>query len=581
MSTKKITAAEAALSLFKVMLLEKGQGKTAFNLSYAVDGFITDFTPTYAQLKTLRATFEALPVQTLFTVEERANASFEHLITKQFLHYFEVYGLGAPGLFDLEVSAGRIATLTFVQAVTVDELTKKVQDLIYANRPVADVAPILELLKDLPYDINLVKNNELKVALFDPIRDKFTDGDDAVRYICYHATTSALLIKSKRVIAEVQKNPVGDRFLTNHLIPLAQVFNRHKHLILACKHPATRSTINKISMLSKSQHKPIHEALNKRFISEALRGKTPPFKTISLRDSFKYLNLIEYKLLQLSYDSFNIRNGKVWVETSRPVLNTDRLIDLKYEVLDYIKSQLSCLKSEKILVDPNVDYGLPISRKQTLGNLPYGTKVSVDDGKLSAGIYWHNQQDAAWGGRSIDLDLSAIDHQGNRTGWGGYAGYVKHNPITFSGDLTDASKGATEWMVVDSAAPNRYGLMVNIFRGPEPCEASIVVGRPTGKVWQDRTIIKEAIKLEYRQSLIGFLKDSSFIVYTGRLNNSRISAGRHPVIDKGLGKLWTVRLLLEACGITYDDTPGVNVTYDFDLRYHSFTLDKLETLLNV
>ena len=577
MKTADSPATKAALGLFKVMLAPKGQ----LDFGNALDGFITDFTPSPDQLKLLRKEFEALPVQTLFTVEERAQGSFEYLITKQLLHYFEVYGLGAPGLFELEVSSGRIATLTFVQAVTVDELTKKVQNLIYANRPVADVAPILELLKDLPYDINLVRNNELKVALFDPIRDKFTDGDDAVRYICYQATTSSLLIKSRKVISEVQKNPVGDRFLSNHLLPLAAVFNRHKHLILACKHPATASTINKISKLSKTQHKPIHEALNKRFISEALRGKTPPFKTITLRDAFKYLNLIEYKLLQLSYDSFNIRNGKVWVEANRPALNTNRLVDLKYEVLDYIKSQLSGLKSKKILVDPNVDYGLPISRKQTLGNLPYGTKVSVEDGKLSAGIYWHNRQDAPWGGRSVDLDLSAIDHHGNRTGWGGYAGYAKHNPIVFSGDLTDASKGATEWMVVDSAAPNRYGLMVNIYRGPEPCEASIVVGTPTGKVWQDKTLIKEQVRLESKQSLIGFLKDSSFIVYTGRLNNSRISAGKHPVIDKGLGKLWTIGLLLDACGIPYDDAPGINVTYDFDLRYHSFTLDKLENMLNV
>ena len=578
MSTKKITAAESALSLFKVMLASKGQ----LDFSNALDGFITDFTPTSDQLKLLRKEFQALPVQTLFTVEERAQGSFEYLITKQLLHYFEVYGLGAPGLFELEVSSGRIATLTFVQAVTLEELAKKVQDLIYANRPIGDISLVVELIREynIPYDINLVRNNELKVGLFDPIRDRFTDGDDAVRYICYQATTSALLIKSKRVIAEVQKNPVGDRFLTNHLLPLAQVFNRHKHLILACKHPATASTVNKISKLSKTQHKPIHEALNKRFISEALHGKTPPFKTITLRDAFKYLNLIEYKLLQLSYDSFNIRNGKVWTETSRPWVDTSRLVDIKYEVLDYIKSQLSGLKSKKILVDPNVDYGLPISRKQTLGNLPYGTKVSVKDGKLSAGIYWENQNYNSYS-NSVDLDLSAIDHHGNRTGWGGYAGYAKHNPIVFSGDLTDASKGATEWMVVDSAAPNRYGLMVNIYRGPEPCEASIVVGTPTGKVWQDKTLIKEQVRLESTQSLIGFLKDSSFIVYTGRLNNSRISAGKHPVIDKGLGKLWTIGLLLDACGIPYDDAPAVNVTYDFDLRYHSFTLDKLENMLGV
>ena len=571
-----------SLALFKVLVASAGQ----INFDHALDGFITDFNPTPEQLKLLRATFKALPITTLFTVEERANAPLEHLIRKQILHYIEIYGLESPGLFNLECSNGKMATLTYVRAVTIPELEKLVHGLAYANRPIADVAPIVELIREykLDYDINLVLNNELKVALFDPMRDRFTSGDDTVRYICYQATTSALLIKSKKVLAEVQKNHVGTRFLENHKIPLAQVFNRHKPIILSCKDKSNASTINQISRLSKTKHVPLHEPLAKRFIAEALHaGKVPPFTNITLRDAFKYLNLIEYKLLRLSYDSFNIRNGKVWVETKRPLLNPKSLYTLRDEVMDFIEGSLSPLRSKRILVDPNVDYGLPISRKQTLGNLPYGTRVTATDPDkhLSAGIYWKNQSNPGGYSHSTDLDLSAIDTSGSRTGWGGYAGYSKSNPIVFSGDLTDATNGACEFMTANPAIENRYGLMVNIFRGPQPCAAEIVVGSPSSKSWQDNTTIREPITLQDKQSIIGFLKDDSFVVYSGRLNNSRVSGGKHPVIDKALGKLWTVRDVLSNCGISYHTEPHDGITYDHDLRYSGFTIDKLESMLGI
>ena len=576
-----------SLALFKVLVASAGQ----FNFDHAPDGFVTDFNPTPEQLKLLKSTFKALPITTLFTVEERANAPVEHLIRKQILHYIEIYGLESPGLFNLECSNGKLATLTYVRAVTVAELEKLVHGLAYANRPIADVAPVVELIRDykLSYDINLVLNNELKVALFDPMRDRFTSGDDAVRYICYQATTSALLIKSRKVLAEVAKNPIGTRFLENHKIPLAQVFNRHKRIILSCKNKHNASTINQISRLSKTKHVPLHEPIAKRFISAAIKdGSVPPFTNITLRDAFKYLNLIEYKLLGLAHDSFTIRNGKVWIESDRPVLNPKSLLTISAETTAFVKATLSHLKGKRILLDPSVDYGLPISRKQALGNLPYGTRVTATDPRkqLSAGIYWENQHNPGSYSHSTDLDLSAIDTSGNRTGWGCYAGYSKKNPITFSGDLTDATSGACEFMTINPSLENRYGLMVNIFRGPEPCAAQIVVGYPSsdkgkGAVWQDRTLIRESITLQSTQSIIGFLKDDSFIVYSGRLNNSHVSAGKHPVIDKALGKLWTLRDILDSSGISYDLVPTGVLPYDFDLRYAGFTIDKLETLLGI
>ena len=567
------------VDLFKVMVAER----TGLNLNYAVDGFVTDFTPSQAQLKALKDKFVALPVTTLFTVLERQTASVEELIAKQILHYIEVYGLESPGLFQLETTSGRIATLTYVKAVTVEELAEKIHALIYANRPIADVQQVVDVMREygIQYDINEVKNNELKVVLFDPTRDKFTSGDDAVRWICWDATKSALLIKDRKTINTLQRGqPHIDWFLKRHTLPLAQVFNRHKRLLMACKNPSTASTINKISKLSKIKHQPIHEPVAKRFISGALNGTVPIslLAGIPLRDKLKYLNLIEYKLLGLNYDSFQIRNGKVWFELNRPHLNNKDLRVLCAEVLNSVYKDIKHLEKSSILIDPNVDYGLPVSRKQSVGNLPFGTRVTGVEGQhLSAGIYWHNGE---YG--SIDLDLSAIDSTGSRTGWGQLSGYSKNNPIMFSGDLTDASNGATEWMVVSPDRANRYGLMVNICRGPDQCDAAIVVGHPSGKSWQDHTFVKEKIVLQSKQSLIGFLKDDAFIVYSGRLNENRMSHGKHPILDKGLAaKLWTVRDVLDAVEVKYDTAPKPDVTYDHDLRYMGFTQDKLEGMFRL
>lgn len=576
----------SVIKLFKVVVAPAG----ALDLSNAQYGFVTDFTPTVDQEIALRSIFTPLPIVSLFSVEERANASIEELISKQILHYIEVYGLDAPGLFNLEVKAGSIFSLSYIKAVTTGELTELVHGLIYANRPIADIPQVVEVIRDhkIKYDINKVANNELRIALFDGYQP-FTSGDDAVRYMCYHATDKPLLIKSEQVISAVKAKPVDLFFLSQHVLPLAQVFNRHQRIIMAAKNPKTRTIINRISRLSKTAHVPIREAINKRYISEAIRKNVGPdvLDQISLRDKFKYLNLIEHRLLGLSYDSFTIRNGKIWVENDRKTFNKYDLYRVRSSVFDSIGADLSHLKTQKVLLDGAVQYGLPISRKQALGNLPFGTKVIADmSKKLSAGIYWRND----WGkddgslynlNSSIDLDLSAIDDDGERTGWGAYSGYSKSNPITFSGDMTDATHGATEFMVVDPAQANKYGLMVNVFRGPDILDCEVVVGYPSDKVWQDKTIIREMITLSGKQAIIGFLKDNTYVVYSGKLSNSRVSKGKHPIIDRGLGTLWTVNDLLTAVGVAYDVIPAVGVVYDHDLTYSGFTPDKLEALLGV
>lgn len=541
-------------------------------------GIITDFVPTVEQTEVLVAANNPLPLTTLFTREERETAPIEHLLMKQILHYIEVYGLDSPGLFDLEATDGTIVVMRYVQGISIKELRSKVHALLYANAPVKDAAQLKRIIDayNLDFDLNGIQNNEMRVILYRPEVDVFYNGDDAVRYLCYMATGETLLIKSPEVITAVPRTVIPSGFFEKHEMVLAQVFNRHKRLILAAKNDKTVNAINRISRLSKTRHVPVRESIAKTFVHRALSGKglfdaLEALKHVTLRDKFNYLNLLAQKRVQSGTASFKIRNGKVHTRTDRPVyplLDIDRA---EKAVLASLAGDLSFLKGKTILLDKSVDYGLPVSRKQTVGNLPFGTEVTSDGNEISSGMYWEN----AWGAR--DLDLSTIDLDGNRVGWGMYSGY-DGSDITFSGDLTDARDGAMEFM---TSRNQDYGLMVNIFSGENGAEMELIVGAnsQTRKQWIDQPIIREKHALASRNSLIGFVKGKTFIVYAGRLSNQRVS-GDNPIVNESRADFWTLQKLFIALGVNYDVDKQDKVVYDYDLSYRSFSFDNLEEVFS-
>jgi hypothetical protein len=565
------------LKLFNALVVNNDVATGVVNTNYVQKySVITDFSVDANQLAALANQCEPLPVRTLFGRTERDTASVFSLISKQILHYVEVYGLNQPGMFDLEVTEGVIAKLRYVRGITVAELEEMVQSLLYANAPVKDAATVCNIVRDfdLAYDINRVANNELRVMLYNDKRDVFASGDDAVRYMVLKATEQPLLIKSKQVIDAVRNSKISSDFLDRHAVALAQVFNRHKPILLAAKNRSNRTVINRIARLSKTQHVPVHEPVGKRFLSLALSGQADSntLKKVSVRDRFKILNLVEYKLAGHDVDAFVIRNGKVHLERNRRINDTAALKSVQDMIVRSLAADLAHLAEKRILLDANVDYGVPVSRKQALGNLPYGTCITVSEGRISSGVYWHND----WGAR--DLDLSTIDRSGNRTGWGYRSGYSKTNPVVFSGDVTSAHDGAMEFM---TSADVEYGLFVNIFAGNPGSGFELVVGRDGKDRWINDVVIREKGTLDSRGNVIGFVNNNRFVVYQGRLNNNHWSVDPKAaaVVARGTSEFWTVKRLLDSAGIAYDTVRNSTVTYDHDLTYASFSYDRLENLL--
>lgn len=569
------------LTNFNSYVVDSEKKIGSINLDMVHDGIITDFPLNFEFRIAVREAFPPLKVSTLFSKNERLNASFEQLIHKQIAHYIEVNVLNSPGLFSLEVEQEEeIFTFRFVKGITVDQLAEKVLKLIYANAPVKNAQEIVAIIRHfgIKYDFKQVKNNEIRIMLYNHNTDTFETGDDVVRYMVYNATGNTLVIKDKKTIAAIKAASIPSVLFTKHAIVLSEVFNRFKPLILAAKTSSNRHAINKISRLSKHNHKRVYESVSKSALNVLIKAKDSDRKntfnrikgSITMRDAYKLLNLIEYKKLQHTVDAFVIRNGTVHVEQRRPILKVDVLMEIEALLIGHIRDTLApLLKGKKILLDSKVDYGLPISRKQTVGKLPYGTEITVGAKEISSGIYWEN----SWGAR--DLDLSAVDLNGNRTGWGRMSGYSS-NDIIFSGDLVDATNGAMEFM---TSKNQDYALFVNIFSGSPTAQFEMVVGSSNDKHWMNDVVVREKSTLMGKGSIVGFVKGNKFVVFQGKLNDRIANFGEaNPTMKRAAAPMWTVSQLLAAIGIAYD-TESNEGNYDFDLTYANFSLDKLEEIL--
>lgn len=572
---------ENVLDTFNAIVVSSKSRTVAPNTDLLKIGVVTDFIPTKGVKALLESKFEPIPIRTLFGRNERLTAEPLELILKQFLNYFETYGFGTPGQFDLEVTDGVILKTLYVRGISEDELGDLVRKLVYSNAPIKNPAAIAEIIKEysIKFDFNLILNNEVRIHVYDPSVHVFRNGDEAVRYMLFRMTNDTLVIKNKRKIDEIKAGLIDPKFFDANAVILSEVFNRFKPLILAAKH-LNRNAVNRIARLSKKNHKPVHEGFNKRFLALALAaiedGSFKKFSAsvskLSVRDKFKILNLIEYKKLGKKVDSFIVRNGTVHVEQNRPVLDPQALDQVTNLLLEGLRMDLSGLMSKEILLDANVDYGLPISRKQVLGNLPFGTLI--DGGKeISSGVHWRNE----WG--ATDLDLSTVDMKGNRTGWGYSSGYDKTNDVVFSGDMTYADNGAMEFM---TSKKSTYGLFVNVFSGRPDAEFELVIGNGSKNHWITNVKVRERSKFTGKGNVIGFVRNNQFVVYQGKLNDriANFSEGS-PVLNRALAPVWTVSRLLDALGVGYHTEAQADVEYDFNLSYSGFSIDKLESLLYI
>jgi hypothetical protein len=404
------------------------------------------------------------------------NSSRYGLYVEQIRHYISTYGshfqaeIYIPNEL-LELPEDIKLTYKVIKAYSVETLQKKCLSLLQSGIALkADtVSEIISVLTDeLDYTFTgyeKIKNKEAIVQLAEHYGIYPEHPVEFLRYIIYRATGTTLLIKNDELIEAIKNSNYNPTYAFKDfgLERLAEIFNRFKPLFLAFKEQSPK-TINKISKLSKTHHKPL--------VSNPLNEVTRTKLTLNDRH---WLNnatpFALFKALAACYSRvqgqetfvYRIRNGKSWVRYGKvKAINYENY----HFLLGYLKERFD-LSGTQLFLPKDVEYALPTSEKMFVGNIPTGTQFYGK--KLAVGIYWED----AWGAR--DLDLSGINI-GGKIGWN--ATYNQGNGnLLYSGDMTSAPNGAVEYLYANKGLQHPTLIQNNVFSGASDSGYKIIIGK--------------------------------------------------------------------------------------------------------
>ena len=402
-----------------------------------------------------------------------ATASIEQLVTEQIIHYFSTYGLEFFGYYDdnyiyippeeLEIPE-RVAVLK-IHGLPKQVLISKCFSLLSSGVALEQttIEDLLAVLDECDYQWTgdeEIKNREAQAIIISRTGILPTSPDTLFRYIFYQATGSTLVIKNDFAISTI----IESKFALPNLNEeqkksLAAGFNRKKPLWLAFKkaNKDNVSVVNHIAKLSKKYHKalPVNILGTITTLEYSLAEIEKAIRKANNFQIIRALNAL--RLYSSTYTRFyRIRNGKGWFENKEKVgsFDTNKAEDYEKLLLSYLKQRLS---GKKVYFPSNISYVAPTSEKQFSGNFPKGTMFilpNTGSKVFLAGIYWQ--------GSMVDLDLKA-DNLTSSVGWN--TSY-RNQELLYSGDVTSAPNGATEWMYCKGLSES-YIIKVNGYTLPQ------------------------------------------------------------------------------------------------------------------
>ena len=398
------------------------------------------------------------------SLERVAEAPMEDLVAEQLVHYFSTYGLETFGLkaipyippealnLDLDASVNKRG---FTVIKVVDELTAIQYIDNYFKTTLAPnkmfVEDIIKLLRYTTLEPEEIASFELKCAQYNRIGLVPTDGTTFLRFLVYETTNNTMLIKNRETINRIKSGVMNfphlfKYFDSANLTKCAEVFYRFKPLFLAFKsYPYCASYINKIRRLAVKYHKPLSDInvqnVSKLFAEDRFEDAVLAIQKASNRQLIKLYNY--FKDVSDSDDKtcaiYTIRNGKSYFDNSiEPKSRIETKSALAVVWAELCSRFRGTLKGKTFFIPSYIDYAVPYTEKQFIGTIPYGTKIKCPAEKaFTVAIAWENYK----GNRSdIDLHLSGLK---GSFGWNSnYRG--EDNQILYSGDMTDATNGASE-----------------------------------------------------------------------------------------------------------------------------------------
>ena len=538
------------------------------------------------------------------------NSTRYQLYTQQILHYMSTYGSNFQDEIYIpsEVLDIPDVKLTYkvINGYSKAELTIKCLSILQSGMALKEETIndlISVLVEDLGYTFTGkegIKNKEAIVKLAEWYNIYPDNAVEFFRYIIYRTTGETLLIKNDALIEAIKTssyNP-NQAFNSFGLEKLAEIFNRFKPLFLAYKNKAPK-TINKISKLSKTHHKPL--------VSNPLNDVTNTLiteKDIHWLDNATPFAL--FKALSACYartqgqDTFlyRIRNGKSWVksnESSKAKHKNNPLFGFlkqkfgaveapsttqvkAYEdnfafILNYMKQRFD-LSGKTMFMPKDVVYALPTSEKMYVGNIPTGT--SFYGKKMAVGIYWEN----AWG--ATDLDLSGLNI-GGKVGWNAAFNQQKGS-LMYSGDITSAPKGAVEYLYANKGLSTPTLIQNNVYSGATDCGYKIVIGKGdniNNNYMMNPNNLFVDIKCEsvQRQTILGMLipkeDKQCFVLLNFGAGHTRVSGNSEvsKLATKALYQQWNAPISFEHV-VTFLGATIVNDKTEADFDFSLDTLEK-------
>lgn len=455
-------------------------------------GFV--FSPKVASLKDIEAIYDYLVATKLDSIS--LNKSFhkswstikessrEELAAHQCLHYLTTYGFEKLGLFsektiyipseeldipDLEDKV----SLTNILALTKDEVSDKILSMLRSGVALKEqtIDELLEIMNLINFEytsdvLDSIKNKEAIIKIADSKNIFPSSPSEFVRYLIYKATGNTLVIKSPSVISSIKTSNID---ITDYVKSfgkerLSEVFHRYKPIFLAFKkaNSKNKSVVNKLRKLAKKYHIPMRkDILN--LVTSSVIDEDSLIEALDNVNNFRKIRLLYALQDRMTTNSrlYRIRNGKAYVTESETDIDYTKTYNLIYK---HLVDSLD-VKGKNILVDKNIDYSIPSSEKMFVGNIPEGTSVETSKNALF-GIYWEN----SWGAN--DLDLSAISI-GNKVGWDSC---YNDGTVMFSGDITNAHNGASEYNLFTKNITEPYIIKNNVFSGNENCKFKVIIG---------------------------------------------------------------------------------------------------------
>jgi hypothetical protein len=439
----------------------------------------------------------------------------------QILHYFTTYGLMSLGLDSPEyvyIPTDEFATdspkslkLRVIKGISRVNLITSCFKFLNAKIALQQdtIQNILNVLSDCEYIFTgneKIANREAKSLIVDLTGILPKNGEELFRYLIYSATKESLIVKNSQLITNIKSSRFDlDVLITSEtqIVELSKSFHRYKPLWLAFKFNKDNSKIvNRIAKLAKVHHVPLAENVLGSLTSKMYSHKelTDAMHNASIFQILRAISATKLYLTDNDNRYYKIRNGKSFAKTKPSTLTMEQIQQNLSTLLETVKT---LKKDTKIYTTPFVDYAVPVSEKMFSGNIPKYTKISIpyeESQCLLVGVYWKNTQSHS------DLDLSAVNVNG-KIGWNS-----RHNGggLSYSGDVTSAHKGASEWLYCHKL-DGEYLIKLNRYSAPENQQYKIIIGygdkiNSNYMIDPNKILFSVDCAMDHRQKILGLLK---------------------------------------------------------------------------